>query len=136
MHRNTLLGPLSLGEGVDVESYLQLLRDMLELYVDEMPLALRRRFYKYFQQNSTPHNFAGDGLNLLNEVLPGRWTGRRGPFGWPPRFPNFMPLYIYTYIFFPLWSHPNSPCTVSACVLSATLKRIPVLLLLQTSERV
>jgi hypothetical protein len=30
--------------------------------------------------------------NFLDEQLPNRWTGRRGPVEWPPRPPDLTPV--------------------------------------------
>ena len=51
-------------EGVRTKQYLILLNDV---YVDEIPLAVRRRFY--FQQDGAPRNFAGGVRSWLDEIL-------------------------------------------------------------------
>ena len=36
--------------------------------------------------------YANSVRNRLNEQLPGKWIGRRGPVEWPPRSPDLSPL--------------------------------------------
>jgi len=40
IHSNTLLGPVFMEGGINTKLYLQLLNDVLEWYVNEMPLAV------------------------------------------------------------------------------------------------
>ena len=45
INRNSLLGPVFMEGGINTKLYLQLLSDILEWYMDEMPLAVRSQFY-------------------------------------------------------------------------------------------
>lgn len=44
-----------------------------------------------YQQDGAPCHFAADARAILDEKLPGRWIGRRGPMEWPPRSPDLTP---------------------------------------------
>ena len=74
IHGNTTLGPVFLKERVNAERYPQLLHDVSELYLGEMPFAVRSRFY--FQQDGAPPHL-GREVRSRDEVLFGRWIGRR-----------------------------------------------------------
>ncbi|KYN16168.1 hypothetical protein ALC57_11579, partial [Trachymyrmex cornetzi] len=42
--------------------------------------------------DGAPCHFGLIVRNLLNNIFPGRWIGRRGPIEWPPRSPDLTPL--------------------------------------------
>lgn len=46
----------------------------------------------WFQQDGAPPHYAFQVRNLLNQTLPRRWIGRRGPIEWPARSPDLSPL--------------------------------------------
>jgi hypothetical protein len=85
---------------VYVERYLQLLNNVLGPCVDKMSFAVRRLVD--FRQDGTPLLFAVEVRNWLDEVIRGRWIGRRGQIEWPPRFPDLTPLDSF------LWGHLKS----------------------------
>jgi hypothetical protein len=80
--------------------YRQYLENTLQPYLDEMTLTSRLRFY--FQQDGAPPHFSIVARQWLNQWLPGRWIGRRGPVEWPPRSPDLTPLNFF------LWGHLKS----------------------------
>ena len=45
----------------------------------------------YFQQNGALAPYATLVRVSFDGKLPGRWIGRRGPWEWPPRWPNLTP---------------------------------------------
>lgn len=44
--------------------------------------------YKFYQQDGAPPHYSTAARAILNEHLPHRWIGRRGPVEWPPRSPD------------------------------------------------
>jgi hypothetical protein len=45
----------------------------------------------FFQQDKAPPHYAVTVRKFLDEQLPNRWIGRRGPVEWPPRSPDLTP---------------------------------------------
>ena len=45
----------------------------------------------YFQQDGAPAHYATTVRAWLDENLPYRWIGRRGPIEWPARSPDLTP---------------------------------------------
>ena len=78
-----LIGPYIFEGPVTGESYLQ----MLDQYL--WPQISRRRFY--FQQDGAPAHYAQNVRQWLDDKLPNRWIGRRGPIEWPARSPDLTP---------------------------------------------
>jgi len=76
-------------EGARAKQYLKLLNYVLQPSVDEIPLAVRRHLY--FQQDRAPRNFAGKVRSWLDEILFGRFSGRREQIKWPPNPQNSRP---------------------------------------------
>ena len=68
--------------------------------MDELSLAVRRLVD--FRQDGASLLFVGEVWNWLNEVIHGRWIGRRGQIEWPPRSPNLSSLDFF------LWGHLKS----------------------------
>lgn len=81
IHEKAVLGHSIPGRWSKGET-IKLLNDVLQPYVDEIPLAVRRRFY--FQQDGAPLNFAGEVRSWLDEILLGRLNGCREQIEWPP----------------------------------------------------
>jgi len=46
----------------------------------------------FFHQDRAPPHHAITLCMLLDEQLPNRWIGRRGPVEWPPRSPDLTPM--------------------------------------------
>ena len=46
----------------------------------------------FFQQDGAPPRYAVTVRKLLDEQLPSRWIGRRGPVEWPPQSPDLTPM--------------------------------------------
>jgi hypothetical protein len=52
-------------------------------------------------QDGAPAHFSPAVRDVLNNACYDRWTGRGGSTAWPPRSPDFNPLYFH------LWGHLN-----------------------------
>ena len=50
--------------------------------------------YFFFQQDGAPPHCAVTVHQFLDEQLPNKWRGRRGPVEWPPRSPNLTPIFL------------------------------------------
>jgi len=46
----------------------------------------------FFQQDGAPPYHAATMRKFLDEQLPNRWLGRRGPVEWSPRSPDLTPM--------------------------------------------
>ena len=54
----------------------------------------------FFQQDGAPAHYSLMARNWLNERLPNRWIGRRGPIEWAARSPDLTPLdfFLWGYV--------------------------------------
>lgn len=85
-----ILGPIILPDILTGAAYLEMLRDNLPEFLEDVPLLERNKII--FQQDGAgPHN-ARIVTNYLNQQFPGRWMGRYGPIRWPARSPDLNPL--------------------------------------------
>ncbi|EFN66426.1 hypothetical protein EAG_01870, partial [Camponotus floridanus] len=85
-----ILGPIILPDILTSAAYIDLLKNDLPDFLEEVPLLDRNKII--FQQDGAgPHN-ARIVTNYLNNEFPGRWIGRYGPIRWPPRSPDLNPL--------------------------------------------
>lgn len=91
---NRVIGPVFIEGNLTATRYLTLLRNQLENFIDELPLNDRR--IMYFQQDGAPPHFSLEVRAYLDELLPERWIGRRGPVEWPPRSPDLTPLDFFS----------------------------------------
>ena len=68
---------------MNAERYCQVLRDHIIPHFDvpEMKEAL-------YQHDGAPAHYSNAARQILDNLLPGRWIGRRGPMEWPPRSPD------------------------------------------------
>jgi len=85
-----ILGPVVLPDVLTGERYVELLRENLPDFLEEVPL-LERNKIVFQQDGAGPHN-ARIVTNYLNEQFPRRWMGRYGPIRWPARSPDLNPL--------------------------------------------
>lgn len=91
---DSVIGPYCFDDTVNTQSYCNLLRNHLPLFLEELPLNVRRKMW--FQQDGAPPHFSRATRTLLNEIFGDRWIGRGGPVQWPPRSPDLTPLdYFY-----------------------------------------
>jgi hypothetical protein len=86
-----------------------------------------------FQQDGAPPHFLNGVREWLNDFVPYRWIGRRGPndlvfLQWPPRSPNLTPcdFFLWGYVKDRVYMPPlptNLPelrCTIVAAVATIT----------------
>jgi hypothetical protein len=60
------------------------LETVLKGLLEDVPLAVGQRLW--VQHDGTPAHCVKDVRQWLNATYSGRWTGRRGPIAWPPRW--------------------------------------------------
>lgn len=92
-----LLGPVLLPPHLNGTTYLAFHENVLPLYLEDVPLAVRQGMW--FQHDGAPPHFAFGVRQHLDVLYPQRWIGRGGPFLWPARSPDLTPLDFY------LWGH-------------------------------
>lgn len=83
-----VLGPIFFDTSLTHDRYLNMLREFV------LP-ELKRQHDKedfFFQQDGAPPHYALAVRTFLDEELPNRWIGRRGPLEWPPRSPDLTPM--------------------------------------------
>lgn len=100
MHDDTIIGPYFFEGSVTGHTYVHMLQEVLNPYLENMPLSNYNDVY--FQQDGAPAHFATAVRSWLDVNLPNRWIGRRGPVEWPPRSPDLTPLDFY------LWGYLKS----------------------------
>ena len=66
----------------------------------------------FFQQDGAPPHDAVTVRKFLDEQLPNRWIGRRGPVEWPPRSPDLTPMDLYFWSIVKDKVFSLKPCTV------------------------
>ena len=79
-----IIGPYFFQNTVTGESYLEMLENYFWPKVKYYP-------FFYLQQDGAAPHYAIMVRDWLNQKLPGRWIGRRGPVEWPPRSPDLTP---------------------------------------------
>lgn len=84
MSSKGIIGPFFFENTVTGESYLKLLRD------EFWPLVQEDNYF-FQQDGATPH-YAIVVRDWLNQTMPERWIGRRGPVEWPSRSPDLTPM--------------------------------------------
>lgn len=87
-----IIGPYFFDENVVADTYLAMLNGYL------WPHIKRRRVY--FQQDGAAAHYALRVRSWLDQKLPGRWIGRRGPIEWPARSPDLTPcdFFLWGYL--------------------------------------
>ena len=69
-----------------------------------------------FQQDGAPVHYALPVRKWLDDKLPNRWIGRRGPFEWPARSPDLAPCD------FALWGYLKDVAYKTKCATVAELR--------------
>lgn len=105
IYNSQVIGPVFIEGNLNGVRYLDLLRQHLEPFLDNLPLNERWSFY--FQQDGAPPHFTLPVREYLSQLLPRHWIGRRGPIEWPPRSPDLTPLDVF------LWGHLKSKVYVT-----------------------
>lgn len=90
IHGETIIGPVFLPPTLNRDGYMHLLNTELDNYLDELPLAERRR--TWFQQDGAPAHSVQEVRMKLNNEFGDHWIGRFGPHRWPPRSPDLTCL--------------------------------------------
>jgi len=88
--RNRLIGPIVFEENLNSERYLNIIRQVIFTYFDDLPLQILRQLW-WHQDGAPPHN-ARIVSDFLNIHFPNKWIGNQGPVRWPPRSPDLNPL--------------------------------------------
>lgn len=73
--------------------YLNLLRTVVEDFLDNLPLNLRRSCW--YQLDGAPAHCTQDVSQELTAMFEDRWIRRLGPWNWPARSPDLTPLDFY-----------------------------------------
>lgn len=90
IYRGRIVGPFMYDGTLTTDKYLQILREQIELFIDELPLAQRRNIY--FQHDGAPPHNGAIINNFLNATFGNNWIGNRGPTLWPARSPDLTPM--------------------------------------------
>ncbi|XP_011859565.1 PREDICTED: uncharacterized protein LOC105557041 [Vollenhovia emeryi] len=87
---NRIIGPFFIDGNLTSEKYVNLLNDNI---IPAIQAIVGDAFENvWFQQDGAQVHFALIVRNVLNNVFPDRWIGRRGTIEWPPRSPDLSPL--------------------------------------------
>ena len=96
MSSDCIIGPYFFDENVCSQNYVH----MLDTFF--WPIIQRKRQASkiFFQQDGAPAHYSLMARNWLNERLPNRWIGRRGPIEWAARSPDLTPLdfFLWGYV--------------------------------------
>jgi hypothetical protein len=87
-----IIGPYFFDDNVTGGKYLAMLKTFL------WPKIRYQRMY--FQQDGASSHYAVPVRDWLDEKLPARWLGRRGPIEWPARSPDLTPcdFFLWGYL--------------------------------------
>lgn len=92
-----LIGPHFLPPRLNGEAYVQFLREVHPVLLEEVPLGVRRDMF--FMHDGAPAHFSQVARQHLTETYANQWIGRGGPVNWPARSPDLNPLDFST------WGH-------------------------------
>jgi len=103
MSSDCIIGPYFFDQNVNSNNYME----MLEGYF--WPIIKRKRLASkiYFQQDGAPAHYSLIVRDWLNNKLPNRWIGRRGPIEWAARSPDLTPLdfFLWGYVKQKVYQH-------------------------------
>lgn len=87
-----IIGPFFFEETVTGARYLAMLKEKVWPHLKHRGM--------YFQQDGASPHYAIPVRAWLDEKLPGRWIGRRGPIEWPARSPDLAPcdFFLWGYL--------------------------------------
>lgn len=88
-----ILGPHFITGSLTGGTYLDMLRGVIDRFLEDVPLAYLSGFY--YQQDGAPPHYARDVRDFLNGEYGNRWIGRGGPVAWPARSPDLTPCDFY-----------------------------------------
>ena len=95
IYNDTVIGPFFIEGNITGDKYL-------EMMINEVGPALLEAAGDdevYFQQDGAPAHFKRNVREMLDEMFPRKWIGRKGPYIWPARSPDMTPLDFF------LWGH-------------------------------
>lgn len=90
---NCLLGPYFIEGRLDSQSYLTLLRSVVNDMLEDVPIMYLRDLY--YQHDGAPAHYQSQVREFLNNHFQNHWIGRGGPVAWPARSPDLTPLDFY-----------------------------------------
>jgi hypothetical protein len=89
-----VIGPFFFSSTVTGESYVEMLQDYFQPAIADWP-DLNDFWY---QHDGAPDHYSRIAREYLDEMLPGRWMGRRGPVQWPPRSLDLSPPDLFAWV--------------------------------------
>lgn len=93
VYKEKVYGPIFIEGALNGASYLEMLNETVENFIDENVPILQRANIIWQQDGAPPHNTL-----LVREFLNNKyrvWIGASGPIAWPPRSPDLSPLDFY-----------------------------------------
>lgn len=89
-----IVGPFFIDGSLNGDKYLALLNNDILPFLARLYPGNNGNIHEsiWFQQDGAPPHYARNVRELLNDIFPGRWIGRRGPLEWPARSPDLTPL--------------------------------------------
>lgn len=91
--RGRLLGPYFYDGNLNGEHYVNILREHVTPFLENLPLQDIPNIY--FQQDGCPAHNARITTDYLNQEFNENWIGTRGPIPWPARSCDITPLDFY-----------------------------------------
>lgn len=88
-----IIGPHFIEGRLTGANYQQLLREVVEAQLEEVPLTYLASLY--YQHDGAPAHYQRDVRAYLDVTFGERWIGRGGPVPWPARSPDLTPLDFY-----------------------------------------
>lgn len=95
MSSDCIIGPYFFDQNVNANNYTNMLQSYFWPAIQKKRIASKIMF----QQDGAPPHYSLMARNWLNQHLPGRWIGRRGPIEWAARSPDLTPLDFYLWGF-------------------------------------
>lgn len=85
-----IVGPVFFNEALTADEYLNILVNVVDNFVDDLPLAVSNNVL--YQQDGAPAHNARLCVDHLNASFGRNWIGTNGPVRWPARSPDLTPL--------------------------------------------
>lgn len=90
---NCLLGPYFIEGRLDGQSYLNILRSVVNDMLEDVPVIYLQNLF--YQHDGAPAHYQTQVREFLNNHFGSNWLGRGGPVPWPARSPDLTPLNFY-----------------------------------------
>lgn len=109
---NRIVGPFFIDGNLNAQKYVNMLNDEIIPAIQEI---VEHAFdHVWFQQDGAQMHYALIVRNLLNNIFPRRWIGRRGALEWPPRSPNLtLDFFYWGYLKSKVYTKPNPTILMS-----------------------